>query len=531
MGFREFFLGPADVTETAPAAPANVTRTGFEWGVPKTGADEYNQGLGGATNTDRHSQLEMMWEAFLTCPWSWASVNAIARTITAGGLRFDFDTDDGEGDQEVPDKPANVLACERLFRYTNPREDIRQLLRGVISDLLVFGDAFIEVCWVANQPVALFSLDAPSMFVRADAHGMVTGYVQQTDQGQTAVFDPHDVIHISMDSPRSGLYGTPPTQAAILPITTWMFTSATLKQYYRKGAPPSIHVDLPASYSPNEVTRWRNMYAAQNLGPSNIGVPVTTKAGGEVKELQPQKVADLLHAKDQARDEILATYGVPPAMASIVESGNIGGGTGESQYRQFLTNTCNPIATLVLEKLDFALVRQGFGIEGWHLKFDEPDMRDSLVIEQVRDLRIKNGTYTLNKARTEIGEPAIDGGDNASLILTRASILWRDMEAMSKSEVQKNLTGSDLEIVNPADADPTQLEKVAVPVAPTPPPAAQGESEPVDITALNPATPPDPVPPVESARARPLRESWSTYSARVRQAMRELPGRDNNEEL
>ncbi len=70
-----------------------------------------------------------------------------------------------------------------MIGYCNPRENIRQILRGVIIDLLVFGDAFIEVVWLGQQPVALYTLDCPSMMPIADEHGNVTSYVQITDAG------------------------------------------------------------------------------------------------------------------------------------------------------------------------------------------------------------------------------------------------------------------------------------------------------------------------------------------------------------
>ena len=33
---------------------------------------------------------------------------------------------------EEPAKPAQVLQCERLLKFTNPREDIIQLLRSTV---------------------------------------------------------------------------------------------------------------------------------------------------------------------------------------------------------------------------------------------------------------------------------------------------------------------------------------------------------------------------------------------------------------
>ena len=457
-----------DVTEAA-TVPAKVPeRAGFAVGIPPGGINEYTGQMGAATQTDRRSLMQQLYEAYLACPWAWASVNAISRTITAGGLVTDWDADDGEGDQETPDKPADVLALERLLRWCNPSQDIRQVTRNVIADLLVFGDAFIEVTWLADIPVALYNLDGPSMAPIADEHGQVTGYVQVTEFGQRAEFEPREVIHIQLDSPRSGVFGVSPTQAAMLPITAWLFAASTGKEIMRKGMPGTVHVDFPAGTSQQEINKWLAQYAQRNIGARNIGTPIATKGNAPVKELQTGKVEDVAKYLDQKRDEIIACYGVPPAKAGVIESGNLGGGTGESQDRTFRVNTCAPIAELVLEKINFAIVQQGFGITGWSLKFSDVDMRDSKTVEEIRDMRLRNGSYTLNKYRTEIGEPAVDGGDEAVLVDRQNLIVWSDMPAMSKAQIAAKLKGTDLEPAHGDVTKPAELEKPE----PAPVPAA-----------------------------------------------------------
>lgn len=448
------------VTEAALAGPAKLpTRAGFETGVPPGGMNEYRQAMGTATQTDRHSLMQELYEAYLACPWSWASVNAISRTITAGGLVFDWDQDDGEGDQEQPDKPPEVLALERLLAYCNPTEDIRQLTRNVIVDLLVFGDAFIEVSWIGSLPVALYNLDSATMYPVADEHGTVTKYVQVTDFGQRAEFEPREVIHIALDAPRSGVFGVSPTQAALLPITSWLFAASQGKEIFRKGQPANIHVDFPAGMQQAEINRWLAQYAARNLGPRNLGTPIATKGGATVAEFASGRVGDLESFLSQKRDEILAVYGVPPAKASVIESGNLGGGTGEAQDKTFRINTCQPIAELVLEKLNFHLAKQGFGIAGWHLKWADVDMRDSATIESIRDSRLRNGSWTLNRYRAEIGEPPVPGGDDAVLVDRQNLVKWSDMDAMSKAGIAMKLKGTALEPASPADGEPVTLEK------------------------------------------------------------------------
>jgi hypothetical protein len=510
-----------DVAETAPAKIPE--RRGYEYGVPPGGLNEVNSSVGAVTQTDRRSLMGQLFEAYLACPWAWASVNTIARTITAGGLVSEWDNDDGEGDQDAPDKPAEVVALEGLLKYCNPTEDIRQILRNVITDLEVFGDAFVEVVWWGSQPVALYNLDSPSMSPLADEHGTITGYVQVTDLGQRASFEPRDVIHISLDAPRSGVFGISPTQAAMLPITSWLFAASTGKEMFRKGLPPTVHADLPANNSPADINRWRAQVAQQNIGPRNIGVPWTTKGGALLKELQSGKITDVQAYKDQARDETIACYGVPPAKLGIIESGNLGGGTGESQDKTFRVNTCQPIAELVLEKINFHLGLQGFGVTGWSLKFGDVDMRDSKTVEEIRDLRLKNGSWTLNKYRTEIGEPATDGGDDAILMDRQNLVRWADMDAMSKAGVAFKLKGTALEPNEPITGEPITLEKpepAPVPDALTP--FAGQDNPPQDAPPGEPlpdGVPQDGTPPVESLLDRQV----ANYRARLREALTALP--------
>jgi HK97 family phage portal protein len=428
------------VTEAKPVPAPGVPRktperAGWLNDIPQGGLNEHQAGLGAATQTDRKSLLRELYEAYLACPWAWACVTAISRTITAGGLVTDWDGDDSEGDKPAPDKPPEVLALEALLAYCNPVNDIRQLLRNVVADLQVFADAYIEVAWWGNTPVALYNLDCPTTTPIADAHGTITGYVQVTDQGLKASFQPREVIHISLDSARPGVFGVSPTQAAQLSITSWIFAAACGKEMFKKGLPPNIHVDLPNSMGEPEVRKWRDRFLSGILGIKNLGTPLTTKGGGKVTELTTGKMADVIAGKNQSRDEIVASYGVPPAKAGIIESGNLGGGTGEAQDRTYRIDTCGPIAQLILEKLQFHIAVEGFGVKGWHLKFPALDYQDSEIIERIRDTRLRNGSWTLNKYRAEIGEPPVEGGDDAVLVDRQNLVLWADMRSMSKAMI------------------------------------------------------------------------------------------------
>jgi 2'-5' RNA ligase len=468
------------VAEAKTAAPRARGRAGFEYGIPDNGLNEWTASVQ-ALDADRRTLLGELYEAYTKCPWAWAGVNAVARRVTAGALEFVYDPDeDASGDDEQPKKPAEVVACERLFRYVNEREDIRQLLRGVVTDLLVFGDAFVEVVWVGKVPVALYSLPSREMTPKADRHGQITGYVQLTDFGQKAVFEPRQVVHISLDSPMSGVFGIAPLQAALVPIERWLFTAATQLQTYRKGDPLTVHADLPADMTGPDIRRWIGQVMARNIGPANIGYPWVTKGGGTLKELGTRRIESQNTVLDKARDEILAALGVPPAKAGVIESGNLGSGTDEGQDKTFELQTCDPIAAAVLDKIQFHVAERGFGIEDWRLHFAEVDTRDSKTIEQIRVDRLKHGVWTLNRYRAEIGEPPVDGGDQAILMIGQGSVIrMRDVDASAKAEIASKVQGTSLEIGEPGDEDtPVTLVKAAKPEPSTP------------VPPIDPAAPP-----------------------------------------
>lgn len=515
----------------------SIRRRGYEFGVPLT--SEYPSAQM-AASAERQQVLQQLHDAYQTCNWVSSSIAVIARTVTAGGLQIVPDDDLPEN--EAPEEPAEVLRLRKLMRFTNPTEDIIQLLRNVITDLLLFGDSYLEVITLLGEPVALYLLDATTMTVLSDAHGEVTGYRQDVDGMRTATWDVDGVIHISLDAPRGGLYGVSPAQLALLPITAWIFTMATIQETFRRGDPPRMHVDL-AHFEDNDVQRWREQYTVYNLGPKAVGNPLITTGGGAVQVLDPRKVTDYLDAERVLRDQIISSFGVPPSKVGIIETGNIGGGSGEAQNKSFQINTVIPIANLLLEKLNYHLVKIGFKISGWHFEFAEVDFRDSITVEQVRELRLKYGAYSINDWRAELGKQPIPGGDT-NIVDTRTGIVaWDDMEAMSKASIANKvapLTAAGVNDYVPGVPDP-EMEPVAPMDQKAPP---QGKVPPVPDNPPNqPRSPEDQPgrskdaiqgkPPKESlyeADRRSLEAAWGkAYRARRKEALRTLPGSERGE--
>lgn len=419
--------------------PSRLTpRIGYDSDVSRGGTTAYDPG-GDYPTGDRLTFMRECWGAYLATPWLSAPIDVIARTVTAGGVVVEPDGDDIDAEHDdIDNAPLEVQKLARLIQWVNPNEDMVQLMRGVVADLDIYGDSFTEIVWALGEPVAMYSLDAATMSVQADEHGIIDGYWQRTESHPEPVwFDPHEIIHVSADSPRGSLYGVGTVQKAFWSATTYLFAAGLLKERMRKGDPPDIHVDAPLEQDDLMYRRWTQQYRNKNIGANNLGNPITTKGGYKIQEMRTSARADLVAIMTAQRDIMLSVAGVPPAQVGVIESGNLGGGTGTSQWKTFQLNTVFPKAALVMEKFNFALLR-AFGITGWKLAFATVDYRDDMVLENIRVGRVRTGIWSLNEARRDIAEPPVDGGDDHIMVERSWAMDWRHMPDFARSQIVKN---------------------------------------------------------------------------------------------
>lgn len=416
-----------------PKAPQ---RLGYAEGVPIGGASSTQPGDSWAgDSSNRQARMDQLLGLYVNCYPVSVAIDVIAKTATAGGLtpRPIRDMNSPVNIKQKP--PAGVVAVTKLLRYVNPSMDARQLMRGVLTDMYIYGDSFTEVVYLKGAPLALYPLDPATITVLTDDHGDPTGYYQQTKRNKTANFSLSQVIHVRFDAPGNTIYGLSPIEKLILPVTTWIFGASLLRMTFMKGDPLRAHIDWPISLPDVDRQRFQDQYRTRNLGLSNIGTLLETKGGATVMELGTNNIAVWRSNQADVRDEILSGLGVPRSKAGVSQPGGLGGGVGVSEDRNFRINTIGPAQELVLEKFSFKLLYQAYGVEDWALYFGTVDWRDDYILEQIRDLRIRNGTWSVNRARADIGEPPVPGGDVAILVDRQNMVVIRDLDALSQANL------------------------------------------------------------------------------------------------
>lgn len=108
-----------------------------------------------------------------------------------------------------------------------------------------------------------------------------------------------------------------------------------------------------------------------------------------------------------ARDMIITGYGAQPAMVGVIETANLGTGSGESQKKNF-KDTLQGRAAFIEGAFNKSLGHNGFDEL---FQFSELDIEDKLNRAQIEDIRLKNGSLSINEVRSTYGDEPVAWGN------------------------------------------------------------------------------------------------------------------------
>lgn len=440
-------------------------------------ADMRRSGPGMLSDQDRK---ETLYKAYLQSVWISACVDVIAKRITSGGYTIDYV---GENDEPTDDELAQKKDLDTFLKHINDDEDFLALVRGHLTDLGIYGESYEEIVMKGGKPFELYKVDCATMNYTLDRHGRTIKYTQNmTHSTDTVTFEPEEVIRWWLPDPKAGKKALSPIERILGSVDSDVHMADWVRSFFRRGARPNFWIEFAGSKE--EADRFVVWLRENYTGMANAHVPLILYDGAKLNEIGKGSVdIDFGKGRDLAKNEILAGYQVPPAIISQIESGNIGGGTGESQEKSFLHNACDPLRSLYFEKFNDRIVKQGFGITCWRVGTRYADFRSDTDIVKIYDTEIRNGSLNVNEVRGEMGKISVEGGDVNIFATSREIQPISRLESLDDEQSQQ--AQAQLELTQ------AQVQKMKEPPPPPPvhvvAPPADGQNLP---TAPKPAQPP-----------------------------------------
>lgn len=387
-------------------------------------------GLGSTEGVLPDINFEIFNQMYEQTSWVRAVVGVICKAVTARGftlvpLKTDAD-------------PKNAETLAEFFANCNPNDTFLEILDDITRDDYVFGNAFLEVVYGPDgKPRELWNLDATSMRVLADDHGTILGYVQTprftAGKADKATFEPREVIHFKLGTKGATLYGLSPLASLILPVTVDKFAQVYNRSFFINGA-KIRGAFIMKDATPEQVERNREYLQSRAKNPDGAHSDLVLEGQIEFKQIGVnQKDMEFLELREFTRNEILAVYGVPPSKVSIIETGNIGAGTGEHQDKTFYEETVLPFQMRVAEKITKHIIRRGFGIMDWAFRFNRRSIDEKQQAE-IFNIYLQNGVFQAEEVRR--------------LVAPRVQEAAEPISRRGDSEVQKGRLGPSETIVN-----------------------------------------------------------------------------------
>ena len=168
------------------------------------------------------------------------------------------------------------------------------------------------------------------------------------------------------------------------------------------GLDPHTIISYDKDMSPqafaSETKRLNFLKKKQQKEGKNGGL-LAVKGATIQKATTSNKDMNYLEMMKFARDNIIQAFGVPPQLAGIVETANLGSGSGDSQRKDWKT-TFEGESTLIENAFNKALKYHGFS-ERFH--YGKIDVIDELYDAQVAEIQIRAGIKTRDEVRNDMG--------------------------------------------------------------------------------------------------------------------------------
>lgn len=245
-----------------------------------------------------------------------------------------------------------------LFEMPNPYQRRVDFIEAIIISLELTGNAFIELVRdPKGRPIEMYCLNPSRMTIIPSKTDYVAGYAFSVN-GRSILFPRDGIVHIKYHHPNNDFYGFSPLTAARIPIEVDGSANEWNHNFLLNGAWPVGALETDNDVDELEIKRiHKQLKQTVQRGKDQAGRLLVLTGGLKYNKLSiSPKDADWMSARQLSRDEILAIFGVPYAVAGLfsTEQTTARSAGVELQIKQFYRTTIFP----KVEKIMGAFNRQ-----------------------------------------------------------------------------------------------------------------------------------------------------------------------------
>ena len=358
--------------------------------------DEYGWSF---TTPDKHiGDLYTYHQAFNKNVWVRRCCMVICDEMLAQGYRINNPNNDNVNYERV--NYLTDLFNAPAGKYAE--ETFSSLIKQIVPSFKVTGDAFIEV----NHDKLFDNVPNGFKFIPTELMGYDYNAGAWCIRNTGHIFEPENLIHIYEPKIqiRGSKWGTSLIDTIAQNITLEVLGMNHNKDIFENhGLDPRGVISFDRDLKPQQV---KDNILRLKKQKNKKGV-ISGQGMTYQQTNNSNKDMEFLELIRYSRDCIITMFGVPPAKVDIIETANLGTGSGESQDKNF-GKVINGNCTVIEDAFNKNLGRSGFQEL---FEFIREDHEDKLKRAEIEDKQLRNGTTFINEVRSGYGLPPVDWGN------------------------------------------------------------------------------------------------------------------------
>lgn len=352
----------------------------------------------------------------LGLPVVYACIRVLANTIGPLPIHLVKESDDGRTRERVTDHPVAALLVEP---NSAGGFGMNTLMKTSQTHYQLGGEDFMQIERDEfGFPVRLWPLDSSTQTLVDQSFGGRRGIVgyRTTIQGQSRDLPPGDVIH-SRNLSLDGITPISPIRAAAEAIGVGLAIDDFVGAFYENYCMTGGYFTHPGKLSDKAQKNFLD--SVDDQGRDKVGTrqhfkPVVLEEGVKYQPVTvtPQ-AAEMKSSRNSVKEDVAGVYGVPLILLQIVEGSTVWG-TGIETLLIAFTQTCIvPIVTQYEDEMTRKLLTVEERLEGYRVRFDLSALLrgDSKSLAEANNMKITNGSKTINEARQDDGLNPVPWGD------------------------------------------------------------------------------------------------------------------------
>lgn len=358
--------------------------------------------------------------------WAYICIAKISRSIA--GLPMNFYQGFGDNPKKLDSHP--ILD---LLHRPNPEDTHRELW----LDTAAFQQATGTSYWALDQfsefngaiipgKSTIWTLPAHRVKVvpaTNDPTKRISHYEILGTSGNIVKYKPEEIVQFKSFNLENQYYGMAPLTVAMKTMESDFYAREHNRLFFKHGASVGDVYESESAYDEVADQRIIENWKKQQ-GHKNAHKLLTTWAGLKLRDTKRgPKDLDFLGLIKLNREEIIALFGVPPAVVGLFEYANYA--NANMQKKEFWIETIIPILLSFETRLNEMVFPRWTDQEIW-MEFDlskvaalQDDQKEKAVINT---MLVRAQIITRNEARVEYNREPVDGGDEFSVLPTFGAV-------------------------------------------------------------------------------------------------------------